>query len=87
MNLREKFSFEKKTIVVSIGGTDAGRFLIEKILEISPMLTDYEIVIVSGPTLDEKFKKIRNLGFVNNLHEIIYAADILISSGRKINYG
>lgn len=81
--LREKFSFDKKTIVVSIGGTDAGRFLIEKILEIFPKLKEYEIVIVSGPTLDKKFEKIRNLGFVNNLHEIIYAADVLISLAGK----
>ena len=81
--LREKFSFDKETIVVSIGGTDAGRFLIEKVLEISPKLKEYEIVIVSGPTLDKKFKKIRNLGFVNNLHEIIYAADVLISLAGK----
>src|SRR3972149_1138924 len=28
--LRKKFSFNKKTIVVSVGGTDAGKFLIEK---------------------------------------------------------
>ncbi len=31
--LRKKFSFGKKTIVISIGGTDAGLFLIEKALE------------------------------------------------------
>jgi len=81
--LREKFSFDKKTIVVSIGGTDAGVFLIDKILEILPKLTDHEIVIVSGPSLNKKFGKIRNLGFVNNLHEVIYAADVLISLAGK----
>jgi len=81
--LREKFSFDKKTIVVSIGGTDAGMFLIEKMLEILPKLTEYEIVIVSGPSLNKKFDKIRNLGFVNNLHEIIFAADVLISLAGK----
>ena len=31
--LRKKFSFEKKTILISIGGTSAGLFLIEKALE------------------------------------------------------
>jgi len=81
--LREKFSFDKKTIVVSIGGTDAGEFLIDKILEILPKLTPYEIVIVSGPSLNKKFDKIRNLGFVNNLHEVIYAADVLVSLAGK----
>src|SRR5574340_826785 len=44
--LRKKFSFDKKTIVVSIGGTDLGRFLIEKILEIrSKINPDFELVI------------------------------------------
>jgi len=81
--LRGKFSFDKKTIVVSIGGTDAGKFLIEKVLHIAPKLTECEIVLVSGPSLDKKFKELRNLGFVNNLHEIIYAADVLISLAGK----
>ena len=31
--LRKKFSFVKKTIIISIGGTNAGLFLIEKALE------------------------------------------------------
>lgn len=81
--LREKFSFTKKTIVVAIGGTDAGLFLIEKVLEILPKLSEFEIVIVSGPSLSKKFEKIKNLGFVNNLHEVIYAADILVSLAGK----
>jgi len=80
--LRKKFSFDKKTIVVTIGGTDAGMFLIEKILEIFPKINEYEIVIVSGPS-KSKSEKIRNLGFVNNLHEIIYAADVLVSLAGK----
>jgi UDP-N-acetylglucosamine--N-acetylmuramyl-(pentapeptide) pyrophosphoryl-undecaprenol N-acetylglucosamine transferase len=79
--LRKKFSFDKKTIVVTIGGTDAGMFLIEKVLEIFPKINEYEIVI-SGPSMS-KSEKIRNLGFVNNLHEIIYAADVLVSLAGK----
>jgi UDP-N-acetylglucosamine--N-acetylmuramyl-(pentapeptide) pyrophosphoryl-undecaprenol N-acetylglucosamine transferase len=82
-DLREKFFFNKKTIVVAIGGTDAGVFLIEKVLEIFPKLTGYEIVIVSGPSLNKKYENVRNLGFVNNLHEVIYAADVLISLAGK----
>ena len=81
--LREKFSFNKKTIVVAIGGTDAGLFLIEKVVEILPKLLEFEVVIVSGPSLSKKFEKIRNLGFVNNLHEVIYAADVLVSLAGK----
>ena len=53
--LREKFSFDKKTILVTIGGTDAGEFLIEKILEILPKINEYEIVLVSGPSMNKKF--------------------------------
>ena len=81
--LREKFSFDKKTILVTIGGTDAGEFLIEKILEILPKINEYEIILVAGPSMTKKFEKIRNLGFVNNLHEIIYATDVLVSLAGK----
>lgn len=79
--LRKKFSFIKKTIVVSVGGTAAGDFLIEKVLEVYPNLKDdIDLVIVSGPSIDKNYgKNVRNFGFVNNLHEIIYAADLIIS--------
>ena len=81
--LREKFSFNKKTIVVSIGGTDAGMFLIERVLEILPKLKEYDIVLVAGPSMNKNFKEIKNLGFVTNLHEVIYAADVLVSLAGK----
>ncbi len=82
--LRKKFSFEKKTIVISIGGTDVGMFLIEKALEsISKINQDIEIVLVSGPAISKKFENVKNLGFVDNLHELIFAADVLISLAGK----
>jgi len=82
--LRAKFAFHKKTIVASIGGTDSGRFLIEKILEIHPKIShDFELVIVSGPSFKMGHTNIRNLGFVNNLHEVIFAADLVISLAGK----
>ncbi len=82
--LREKFAFHKKTIVVSIGGTDSGKFLIEKILEIySKINYDFELVIVSGPSFEMSHPGIRNFGFVNNLHEVIFAADLVISLAGK----
>ena len=82
--LREKFSFDKKTIVISIGGTDAGLFLIEKALEaISKINQDVEIVLISGPSVQKKYENVKNLGFVENLHEIIFAADVLISLAGK----
>lgn len=82
--LRRRFSFERKTIVISIGGTSAGIFLIEKALEvISKMNQDVEIVLVAGPSVDRKFENVKNLGFVDNLHEIIFAADLIISLAGK----
>jgi UDP-N-acetylglucosamine--N-acetylmuramyl-(pentapeptide) pyrophosphoryl-undecaprenol N-acetylglucosamine transferase len=82
--LREKFSFDKKTIVISIGGTDAGLFLIEKSLDaISKINKDVDIVLVSGPSVSKKYDSVRNFGFVNNLHELVFAADVLISLAGK----
>ena len=56
--------------------------MIEKVLEIFPKINEHEIVLVSGPSMS-KSEKIKNLGFVNNLHEIIYAADVLVSLAGK----
>jgi len=82
--LRQKFSFNGKTIVISIGGTSAGQFLIEKAIEsISKINQDFEIVLVSGPAVSKKYDNVRNLGFVDNLHEIIFAADLIISLAGK----
>ncbi|TBR23398.1 MAG: UDP-glucuronosyltransferase [Candidatus Nitrosotenuis sp.] len=82
--LREKFSFSRKTIIVSVGGTDAGRFLVEKTMDVfSNLKLDADLVVVSGPSLKLDTQNIRNLGFVNNLHEIIYASDLVISLAGK----
>jgi UDP-N-acetylglucosamine--N-acetylmuramyl-(pentapeptide) pyrophosphoryl-undecaprenol N-acetylglucosamine transferase len=83
-DLRKKFSFTKKTIVISVGGTDAGMFLINKAIEsISKINQDIEVVLVLGPAISRKFENVRNLGFVDNLHELIFAADVLISLAGK----
>ncbi|MGI9566060.1 MAG: glycosyltransferase [Nitrosopumilus sp.] len=82
--LRKKFNFQRKAIVISIGGTDAGLFLIEKATEsISKINQDLEVVLISGPAVNKKFENVRNLGFVGNLHELIFAADLLISLAGK----
>lgn len=82
-NLRKKFEFTKKTILVSIGGTDAGMFLIEKTIDaVKKINQDTELVLVAGPTLEKKYG-VRNLGFVNNLHELIFAADVLVALAGK----
>jgi len=82
--LRKRFSFDKKTIIISIGGTDAGVFLIEEALKaISKINQDVQIVVVSGPAISKIFKNVKNLGFVDNLHELIFAADLIISLAGK----
>jgi UDP-N-acetylglucosamine--N-acetylmuramyl-(pentapeptide) pyrophosphoryl-undecaprenol N-acetylglucosamine transferase len=82
--LREKFLFNKKTILISVGGTDAGLFLIKKSIEsILKLNLDIEIILVTGPSITKKFDNVKNLGFVDNLHELIYASDIVISLAGK----
>jgi UDP-N-acetylglucosamine--N-acetylmuramyl-(pentapeptide) pyrophosphoryl-undecaprenol N-acetylglucosamine transferase len=86
--LRKSFEFSRKTIVLSIGGTDAGKFLIEKTIEAYRKVgsrLDADLAIVSGPSLQlSDSPDYRNLGFVENLHELIYAADLVVSlAGRS----
>jgi len=88
--LRKKLDFDKKTIVVSVGGTDAGQQLIDKSLEAFAKLRkrlDLDLVVVAGPILTapiELSHNIRTKGFIDNLHEYIYAADVVISlAGRS----
>lgn len=82
--LRKRFSFDRKTIVLSIGGTSAGKFLIDKTIQVFKKLNlDADMLIVSGPVLNISDESIGNLGFVNNLHELIFAADLIISLAGK----
>ena len=83
--LRDILDFKKKTIVLSVGGTDAGIFLISQAIKtIKKIQMDIDLVLVAGPKINEEFSDgIRNLGFVSNLHEIIFAADLVISLAGK----
>lgn len=86
--LRKRFGFTKNTILASIGGTDAGKYLIEQAIEAHQKLQsrlDSELVVVSGPSLRlPDSADYRNLGFVDNMHELVYAADLVISlAGRS----
>ncbi len=82
--LRERFGFHEKTILISVGGTSAGLFLIEEALKvISRINQDVKAVLVSGPAITKKFDDVQNLGFVDNLHELIFAADVLVSLAGK----
>jgi UDP-N-acetylglucosamine--N-acetylmuramyl-(pentapeptide) pyrophosphoryl-undecaprenol N-acetylglucosamine transferase len=81
--LRQKFGFTKKTILITSGGTDAGKFLIQKSIEAANTINGTETVLVSGPSIEITDDTIRNLGYVTNLHEAIYAADLVISLAGK----
>ncbi len=86
--LRKQFCFEKNTILVSSGGTDVGKYLVQKVIEVHRQLQsklDSELIIVSGPSLElPDSQEYRNLGFVNNMHDLVYAADLVISpAGRS----
>jgi len=78
--LRESFGFDKYTILASIGGTDAGEFLLEQVEQAAKGL-DADLVTVSGPQLE--YASSRNLGFLRDMHEAIYAADLIISLAGK----
>ena len=88
--LRKRFGFNKQTVLVSVGGTDAGKYLIEKTIIAYRKLRkrfDIDLLIVSGPSINLTAyynENIRILGFVDNLHEYIYASDLIISlAGRS----
>jgi len=68
-----------------VGGTDAGIFLIKQTINaVKKIQTNVDLVLVVGPKIKEKFdNSLRNLGFVSNLHEIIFAADLVISLAGK----
>jgi len=83
--LRKNLGIEKRTILISIGGTSAGRHLIEKALNAYNKLRsemDLDLIVATGPSLS-KFENnntdYRNIGFVDNLHEFIYASDLVVS--------
>ena len=83
--IRKDLDFKKKTVVLCAGGTEAGKFLIKKTINaIKKVESDIDLVLVTGPEIKEEFgNEIRNLGFVENLHEIIFAADLVISLAGK----
>ena len=84
-DIRNDLDFKKKTIVLSVGGTDAGIFLIKQTIDaVKKIQLDVELVLVAGPKIKEEFgNSLRNLGFVENLHEVIFASDLVISLAGK----
>ncbi len=84
--LRSEFGFTRKTILITGGGSEYGKFIIEKAVEAVQKVPDIDIVVVRGPELREKnyaLPNIRDLGTVENLHEYIYAADVVITTAGR----
>ena len=88
--LRKKLGIVKKTILVTIGGTNAGRYVIHKTLCAYKNLKskmDLDLLVALGPSLSKleiNYPSYRNIGFVDNLHEYVYASDLVVSlAGRS----
>ena len=81
--LRRELEFTRDTILITAGGTDAGRFLIDQAVQATAG-SDADVVVVSGPSMDIKCDGVRRAGFVTDMHEWVYAADVVVSlAGRS----
>jgi UDP-N-acetylglucosamine--N-acetylmuramyl-(pentapeptide) pyrophosphoryl-undecaprenol N-acetylglucosamine transferase len=84
--LREDFVFRKKTILVTVGGTAVGEFLIREAVQASHDLKmdDVSMVVVSGPKLKaDAASGVYTYGFLPNLQDYVLAADLVITTAGK----
>jgi len=88
--LRKRLGIDKRTILVSIGGTSAGRYLIEMAVRAYRNLKikmDVDLIVAFGPSLskfENSYTNFKNIGFVDNLHEYVCASDLVVSlAGRS----
>ena len=86
--LRKKLSFDKKTILVSTGGTNAGLYLLKKTIESFSRIknkNEYDLVILSNDNiaLPNLGLNCRYVGIVGNGHEYVNACDLVISLAGK----
>lgn len=85
--MRKKLSFDRTTILVSTGGTNAGLYLLKKTIEAFSRLknnSEYELVILSTHYTElPKSGRCRYLGIVGNGHEFVSASDLVISLAGK----
>ncbi|MDN5845435.1 MAG: UDP-glucuronosyltransferase [Candidatus Nitrosocosmicus sp.] len=87
--LRKRFSFNKITILITTGGTLAGHYLTKRAVESFKRLQnrfDCDLIISFSSAIslnDQGDEYCRNIGFVNNIHEYVYAADLIISLAGK----
>ena len=84
--LREDFFFQKKTILVTAGGTGIGKFLLDAAVKAFRELRpeDTSMVVVSGPKLKaESAPGVYAYGFLPNLQDYVLAADLVITTAGK----
>ena len=84
--LRETLVFRKKTILVTVGGTAAGEFLLRGAIRAFRALDlpDASMVVVSGPKLKvDPAPGVYTYGFLPNLHDFVLAADLVITTAGK----
>jgi len=84
--LREDFVFRKKTVLVTVGGTAVGEFLIRAAVHAFRELKmdDVSMVVVSGPKLKaDPASGVYTYGFLPNLQDYVLAADLVITTAGK----
>ncbi len=84
--LREDLFFRKRTILVTVGGTAIGDFLIKEAMKafLELKLDDASMIVVSGPKLKaEPAPGVYAYGFLPNLHDFVLAADLVITTAGK----
>jgi UDP-N-acetylglucosamine--N-acetylmuramyl-(pentapeptide) pyrophosphoryl-undecaprenol N-acetylglucosamine transferase len=84
--LRDDFVFRKKTILVTVGGTAVGEFLIREAIRAFHELNldDVSMVVVSGPKLKvQPAPGVYAYGFLPNLQDYVLAADLVITTAGK----
>src|SRR3989475_757872 len=84
--LREDFVFRKQTILVTVGGTAVGEFLIREAVRAfhESKLDDVSMVVVSGPKLKaDPESGVYTYGFLPNLQDYVLAADLVITTAGK----
>jgi UDP:flavonoid glycosyltransferase YjiC (YdhE family) len=84
--LREDLVFRKTIVLVTVGGTGIGEFLVRAAMDAfrSLHLDDTSMVVVSGPKLKvEPSPGVYTYGFVPNLQDFVSAADLVITLAGK----
>ncbi len=88
--LRDDLVFRKKTILVTVGGTPTGGFLLRAAVEAFQALDlpDTSMIVVSGPKLKaEPAPHVYTYGFLPNLQDFVLAADLVITTAGKGTVG